>query len=49
MNYKRTVNGLTITVKKWANDVVITDSKGNTLAVKSFSDHVKAVAVARAL
>ncbi len=49
MNYKRTKNGMTITVKKWDNKITITDSNKKVLAVKEFSDHIVAVSLAKQL
>lgn len=50
MDYKKVKNGKRITVKAWDNTITITDAKtGQVLGAQSFSDHVQAVTLAKAL
>ena len=49
MNYSKTKNGFKITVKKWSNEVVVTNIETKEVTVKIFSDHIKAIMIAKAL
>lgn len=50
MNYSKIKNGLRISVKKWDNKITLTDiMSGQIVSVEEFSDHIKAVALAKAL
>lgn len=48
MQYTKTKKGITVSVKKWANEVVI-EQAGAVLGRETFTDHVVAVAMAKRL
>lgn len=50
MKINRKKNGYKITVKDWSSEVVLTEIATNkVVAVKTFTDHIQAVLVAKAL
>ena len=49
MKISRIKNGFRITVKEWSNEVVITNITDKTSVKKTFSDHIKAVMIAKSL
>lgn len=49
MNYSKTKNGFKITVKKYDNTVTVINLTTNEIIKHTFSDHIKAIMVAKAL
>lgn len=50
MNFNKVKNGKRVVVKKWDSTITVTEvATGKVLAENQFSDHVKAVALAKLL
>lgn len=49
MNIKKSKNGFIIEVKKWSNLVTITELATGLITITQFSDHIRAVQVAKML
>lgn len=47
--YRRVKNGRIITVEPWGNTVTVTDMSGKVLGQEVFSDHIKAMIVAKTI